>query len=239
MIIKPVMTQIAWCAALSVLTATPAIAEVSACQSAVGTSVKERIADLTTCIFRGKNGVSMNSYIYVMRGISYAELGDMDKAFNDYSTAIELTPDQDAAFDLRGEIFANRGDWSRAQADFDSAIAHTAAGVNTSVSLAYKAWLFATWPDTAMRDGARAMTLALRAIKLRDGALTHDVLAAAYAEAGQFDNAVREESAAISRARGKAGERELPGYKARLVLYEAGMPYHTNTPFPLPPRLEL
>ena len=236
---KSVMTQIGWCAALSLLTASPAIADVSACQSAVGTSVKERIADLTTCIFKGKNGVSMNSYLYVLRGISYAELGDVDKAFKDYSTAIALAPDEDAAFAFRGEILANRGDWASAQADFDSAIAHTTANLNVSVSLAFKAWLFATWPDPAKRDGAKAVTLALRALKLRNNALTHDVLAAAYAETGQFNNAVREESAAISRVRGKAGEREAPGYKARLAVYQAGMPYHTQTPFPLPPRLEL
>ena len=234
------MTRIAWWAALSLLTTTPAMADMSACQSAVGTSVRERIADLTTCISKGKNGVSTNSYLYVLRGISYGELGDADKAFKDYSTAIELTPDLDAAFDFRGEIFANRGDWASAQADFDNAIKYTTAGSNVWVSLAFKAWLFATWTDPKMRDGARAVTLALRAVKLRDDALPHDVLAAAYAEVGQFDDAMHQESAAISRVRGKTDKRELlPGYKARLALYEAGMAYHTQRPFPLPQHLEL
>ncbi len=236
---KSARMRAAWCAALGLLAATPAVAEVSACQSAVGTNVQERIAELTVCIFRGKNGASMNSYLYTLRGLSYAELGEVDKAFSDYNTAVGLNPDMNAAFDFRGEIFANRGDWSSAQADFSSAIAHTRAGVNVSASLAHEAWLFATWPDASKRDGAKALALALKAIKLEKNVDNHDVLAAAYAEAGQFDNAMLEESAAISRARGKDYERQLPGYKARLALYQANMPFHTQTPFPFGPRLEL
>ena len=236
---KRLMTQAAWYAALGLLIATPARADFSACQSAVGTSVKVRIADLTTCILKGRNGASANGFLYVLRGASYGELGDVDDAFRDYSTAIVLIPKADFSYVFRGEIFANRGEWSNAQADFDTAIKYTTGGSNVPVSLAHKAWLFATWRNPEMRDGARAVTLALKAIKLRDNASNHDVLAAAYAEAGQFDSAMREESAAIGQVRGTTKDRELPGYKARLALYQKNTAYHTELPFPLISRVEL
>lgn len=233
------MAQFAWCAALCLLSTTPAMADMSACQSAVGTSVNERISDLTTCILKGRNGASANGFLYTLRGASYAELGQTDKAIIDYTTAIGLNPDFSITFALRGAIFANRGDFSSAQADFDSAIAHATGGENVAASLSMKAWLLATWVDPAMRDGPRAVALTLKAIKRRDLANFHDVLAAAYAETGQFDKAIGEESAAISRVRGKDREIELPGYKERLALYLANMPYHTKLPFPLPPHVDL
>ena len=235
---KAVVTRFAWCAALCLLAATPAVAEMSACQSAAGTSAKERIADLTTCIERGHNGASMNAFLYLLRGASYAETGDMYDAFKDYSTAIDMDPRENVAFALRGQLFANRGDWARAQADFDRAIAQAMPG-DRSAFLAHKAWLFATWSDPAMRDGATAVTLAQKANKLRDTAYTRDVLAAAYAEAGQFDDAVREESAAIGRLPEREKDKVLPGYKERLALYQAHLPYHTRSPFPVAPHVDL
>ena len=236
---KSKVTFIAWCVALSLLTSTPASADMSACQSAVGTSVKERIEDLTTCIVKGGNGAGMTGFLFVLRGASYAELGDVDKALNDYNAAIKLEPDIAIAYDLRGEAFANRGDWSSAQADFDSSIAHTSGRPSLAGTVAEKAWLFATWPDPAMRDGARAVLLGLRAIRLHNNAYVHDVLAAAYAETGRFDDAEREEMDAISLARGKGYDRSLPGFKERLALYLAKMPYHTRLPFPLTPHVDL
>ena len=188
---------------------------------------------------KGSNGAGMTGFLFLLRGASYAELGDADKALNDYSAAIKLEPDIDIAYDLRGEVFANRGDWSSAQADFDASIAHSGSRGSLAAAVAEKAWLFATWPDPAMRDGPNAVALALRAIKLRNNALNHDVLAAAYAETGRFDDAAREEADAISRVHGKTDDRELPGFKERLALYGAKMPFHTRLPFPLSPRVDL
>jgi tetratricopeptide (TPR) repeat protein len=233
-----VVTRFAWCAALCLITATPAVADMSACQSAVGTNVKERIADLTTCIVKGRNGASENSFLYMLRGASHSEVGEEDAALKDYSTAIELHPEENLAHIFRGEIFADRGEWSSAQADFDSAAVH-ATPSTLSASLVRKAWLFATWSDSTMRDGPRAITLARKAIKARDNPYGHDVLAAAYAEAGQFDNAAREEGVAISRLSGRSKDEALPGYRERLALYQANMPYHTRRPFPHGPRVEL
>jgi tetratricopeptide (TPR) repeat protein len=54
------------------------------------------------------------------------------------------------------------------------------------------AWLLATEPDAALRDGARAVTLAERLVELggRSDPLVLDTLAAAYAEAGRIEDAL-------------------------------------------------
>ncbi len=233
------MARTAGYAALCLLAGKPAAAEVSACQSAVGVSMQEQIADLTTCIRRGHNGASFNGYLYVLRGASYAEAGDIDNALKDYGSAIELTQDIDVAFDLRGRLLANRGDWSGAQAEFERAIKVMRSRQNLAVFLADQAWLFATWPDSQMRDGPRALTLALKATKLHPGPDGHDALAAAYAETGQFESAVREEASAINGLRGASDDIVLAGYKTRLALYQANTAYHTKMPFPIAPRVDL
>src|SRR5947208_5752578 len=72
------------------------------------------------------------------------------------------------------------------------------------------AWVFATAPDASLRNGSRAVDLAERALKLAGGVspILHRTLAAAYAEAGRFDDAI----ATAERGRALAereGNREL------------------------------
>ena len=64
------------------------------------------------------------------------------------------------------------------------------------------AWVLATAPDEALRDGAQAVRLAERACELTGNQQTACIgtLAAAYAEAGQFEKAVATARRACSRA---------------------------------------
>ena len=86
------------------------------------------------------------------------------------------------------------------------------------------AWLLATAPDAGARNGARAVELALRAVTLRDSANNRDTLAAAYAEAGRFADAVRERERAIETAR-REGVTDLTDWRNRLRLYRQGRTY--------------
>ena len=89
------------------------------------------------------------------------------------------------------------------------------------------AWILATHPDPRLRDGAEAIELAERACKLskdKDPNLL-DTLAAAYAEAGRFSEAISIVQQAISLAV-SAGSMELvPELEKRLKLYKTGSPY--------------
>jgi tetratricopeptide (TPR) repeat protein len=89
------------------------------------------------------------------------------------------------------------------------------------------AWLLATNPDPNVRDGTQAVKLASRAAELtgqRDpGAL--DTLAAAYAEAGQFKQAVATTQQALSLADPAKDKPLADQLRARLDAYRAHRPW--------------
>lgn len=89
------------------------------------------------------------------------------------------------------------------------------------------AWLLATVPESELRDASEAVRLAERASKLGGDTQPNvmGTLAAAYAEAGRFADAVRCAEQALDLAE-RAGLRELAQQtRARLALYRAGKPY--------------
>jgi len=100
------------------------------------------------------------------------------------------------------------------------------------------AWLRATCPEADVRDGAEAVRLAERACELTRFQRTVMVgtLAAAYAEAGRFAEAVATGQKACALA-AEAGDPALAGKNQELLqLYRAGRPYReTAAPVPAPP----
>jgi tetratricopeptide (TPR) repeat protein len=97
------------------------------------------------------------------------------------------------------------------------------------------AWLLATCADATIRDGQQAITLALRACELTGFQKTIylGTLAAAYAEAGQFDAAISTGLQAQANAL-KFGEIELAKRNAQLVEeYRNGRPYREALPPPV------
>jgi hypothetical protein len=94
------------------------------------------------------------------------------------------------------------------------------------------AWLLATCADASIRDGKQAVTLATRACELTGYQKTiyMGTLAAAYAEAGQFDEAIRTGLQAQANAL-NWGETELANRNAQLVEeYRAARPYREPAP---------
>ncbi|HWY75989.1 MAG TPA: hypothetical protein VN281_10250 [Verrucomicrobiae bacterium] len=90
------------------------------------------------------------------------------------------------------------------------------------------AWILATEPNAQFRDGIEAVRLAERATELSGGtnALVIGTLAAAHAEAGQFDAAVACARMAAQVAESR-GEQTVAATNRRLLeLYQARRPYH-------------
>ncbi len=90
------------------------------------------------------------------------------------------------------------------------------------------AWLLATSPDPAMRDGAEAVHLAEHACQLtgRKQAVLLGTLAAAYAEAGRYQEAAAtaEEARVAALAHGQA---EVAARNEQLRnVYRSGRPFH-------------
>jgi tetratricopeptide (TPR) repeat protein len=89
------------------------------------------------------------------------------------------------------------------------------------------AWIYATCPKAELRNGAEAVRLAERACVLtkRQKTAMLDTLAAAYAEAGRFDDAVKiaEEIRALAVLAHDTNTADTA--RQRLALYQAGKPY--------------
>ena len=90
------------------------------------------------------------------------------------------------------------------------------------------AWIRATHAQAAHRDGAEAVRLAERA---RDAspepvAVLYSTLAAAYAEAGRFADAVRAGQRAVALADSAGAPEESARYAAQLAVYRAGKAFH-------------
>jgi hypothetical protein len=85
------------------------------------------------------------------------------------------------------------------------------------------AWLLATSPDDGVRNGARAVALVEPLARANAGAGgVLDTYAAALAESGRFDDAVRAESRAIENARAQGDADAVQRGAERLRSYEAG-----------------
>ena len=88
-------------------------------------------------------------------------------------------------------------------------------------------WILATDPDASVRNASEAVTLAERAFHQsqgRDPAVS-DTLAAAYAEAGRFPEAVQVAQLALEQAAAVGNTALMDAVKKRVELYRAGSPY--------------
>ncbi len=90
------------------------------------------------------------------------------------------------------------------------------------------AWLLATCPVATYRDGFQAVLLAQDAVNATKGTepMYLGTLAAALAEAGEYDNAVATVRKAIHLAEKKGMSDFVVQAKKRLAVYETGRPYH-------------
>jgi len=93
--------------------------------------------------------------------------------------------------------------------------------------------LQATYPAAEFRDGAKAVENATKACELTDwkNADYVDTLAASYAEAGDFDSAVKWQKEAIDLLTEGTSAESRSNYESRLNLYRSGKPYRQ---IPLP-----
>ncbi len=149
--------------------------------------------------------------------------GKLQDAVVQFSAVVKLTPaDPGAHYDL-GLALARLGQSDQAVAHFREAVR---LKPNHVLALNNLAWILATHEKAELRNGAEAISLAARACVLTDHKepLVLGTLAAAYAEAGRFSEAVETTQKTCELAVA-AGDKDMAATAtARLELYQAGKP---------------
>lgn len=136
--------------------------------------------------------------------------GDTSEAFTHFQVALEESPHSDRANAGVALIYARRGEIEQALAHFRLALnpdpshaAPTLIGTKRASLAERYARIRATHPEAAFRNGEEALRYAQEAVDItnRRSIACMDTLAAAYAELGQFQDAIRTAEEAVQRAK--------------------------------------
>lgn len=160
-------------------------------------------------------------WAFKLRGIGWMAQGELANAVKDFTEAIRLNPASAENYYARGRARDLQHDYDRALKDYDRSIQLDPENMEVWNALA---WTLATCPDSNYRDGEFAILAATKACELSEWkhAATFDTLAAAYAEAENFEQAVHWQRKTVESIEDELKEQ----CRARLALYEAGKPYH-------------
>lgn len=153
-------------------------------------------------------------------GIVLVQQGNTSEALDHFREAVRLRPSFAKAHQNLGLTLEKLGRTLEAVGEYRETLRWTPAAPDVGKRLA---WILATDPDPRVRNGGEAIRLAQAASASAGDKDPQalDVLAAAYAEAGRFDDAVRAAERALDLAAPSVGAETKEGAQARLALYRA------------------
>ena len=157
-------------------------------------------------------------------GLLLAHTGNLKAALDHLREAVRLQPTVQEYLDLASALSA--------AGPSDAAITQCREALrlqpDSPLALMNLAWIRASDPNDRIRNGPEAVILAERACELTEfrNPSFLGTLAAAYAEAGRFEDAIRAAEKAIDLAR-IAGNQKLAEKNQQLLeMYRAGKPFH-------------
>jgi tetratricopeptide (TPR) repeat protein len=154
-------------------------------------------------------------------GSAYLRMGKFDVAIEAYRRAVQVKESSDSAHHNLATALREKGMLAEAIDEYRKAIDLAPAVQRSRLALA---WLLSTTSEVTLRDGAEAVRLVESVQKGTGGrdAAVLEVLAAAYAEAGRFDEAVSVMERAIKATPTNADALTLVDMRRRLKLFTEG-----------------
>jgi tetratricopeptide (TPR) repeat protein len=156
------------------------------------------------------------------RGEVFIKRKEYDKAVAEFTDILNSNPRYFFALYNRSEAYLRSKQFAKAKQDLEAALENEDKVPGLHMNLAR---VLATAPDPKLRDGKRALKEATKAvdmIKYRDGRFL-DTLAAAHAEAGEFDKAIEAQQKAIDDPEFMKDEGDAA--RKRLKLYRDKKPF--------------
>ena len=158
-------------------------------------------------------------------GFVLARQGRLDEAQARFIESLQLDPKDAYAHMHYATCLSSHRQAREARAEYRQALA-----LDDQLSIAYNnlAWMLAAHPDPQIRNGKEAVELAERACRLTNNEQPFylGTLAAAYAEAGRFNDAIATAEKTRDLARKAGLEKVAERNEQLLELYRAGQPYH-------------
>ena len=156
-------------------------------------------------------------------GLAVAEKGQVDEAIPHFNRALAMEPNDGDAHSYLGTALMMKGEKQQALEQWRLALKTEPDNLKL---LNDAAWVMATSSDDSLRNGLEAIVLAGHAVELtqkRDPMLL-GTLAAAEAEAGEFDKAVAAQKTAIDLANQQGNARLATMLQGRLALLDGKTP---------------
>jgi Flp pilus assembly protein TadD len=150
--------------------------------------------------------------------------GRLHAAMASFESELQVNPKHPSARNSQAYLLAEEGHVVEAMAMYRDVLDKNPEDAATCSSLA---WLLATRPEAELRNGKRALELALQANKLTryQHPVALNTLAAAYAEQGRFDEAVETAEKAIAAAKAVGQPAMVRDFERLLALYKQNKPY--------------
>jgi len=149
--------------------------------------------------------------------------GQVAEAMVHYRKFLEIEPENVEARNTLGTALIQRGLVKEAIDQWQDALALQPDNGNAASNLA---WVFATCPEDSIRDGARAVELGEKALRISGGKIPmiYRVLAAAYAESGRFADAIETAQRGAELATTQGNPTLAAEVENNVVLYQSGRP---------------
>ncbi|PKN19708.1 MAG: hypothetical protein CVU71_04865 [Deltaproteobacteria bacterium HGW-Deltaproteobacteria-6] len=184
----------------------------------------KEIGDIEKAIVDINKGMEINPghpLAYGLRGDIYFDKKEYDLAIADYDKALTIDQKNEWLYLKRANYWFVIGNFKNSIFDLEKAFKLNPSNIT---ALNDYAWLLATCSEKPYRNGEKSVQLAEKAVVVSRSAGTLDTLAAAYAETGRFEDAVKiqEESINIQKKTGSnvylsASIERLKSYRGKIA----------------------